>query len=250
MRRRDAVPARENLFRALRLAGGVVHRDDPRLFGLVVCKAGGETEAARVEQAHSPNAPPVAATHEVDHLFVCSMRVQTHRKTMFRGGARDPPRGRDGVHEAIEVALTEPGDLAAATANDAFVRIVGNHEVAGAERLDRHGFDLCGLAAGAAINDLLNHRAGGLARFVLPVVVSPADDQAGLVPDDLRAHGESARLEALDDDRSVESAVPDVGHRTREQLPRLAPVSSVIVEHGAGGQLTRSDAKRSRHAGS
>ena len=114
---------------------------------------------------------------------------------MLRGGARDPARSRDRVHQAVELALTEPGDLAAATANDALERIVGDHEVTGAQRLNRHLFDPCGLGTSAALDDLLDHRAGRLARLVLPMVVAAAQHQSLLSPDDLAADREAGRFE-------------------------------------------------------
>ena len=115
---------------------------------------------------------------------------------MLRGGTGDPSRSRDRVHQAAELAMTEPRDLAPATVNDALARVAGNNEVARAKRLYRHLFDFCRLGPSAALDDLLDHRAGGLARFMLPVIISTADDQPCLVPDDLRANGKAAGFEA------------------------------------------------------
>ena len=47
-------------------------------------------------------------------------------------------------------------------------------------------------------------------RLVLPVIVAAADDQPGLVPDDLRADGKAAGLEAGGDRGGVQGAMPDI----------------------------------------
>src|SRR5882724_13017239 len=107
---------------------------------------------------------------------------------MLWSGASDPPRSRDSVHQTVRLALTEPSDLTAPTTNDALARIIGNHKVAHAKSLDGHLFNLCRLGASAAFDNLLDHRAGGLARLVLPVIVAAAERKAVLGPDDLRPH--------------------------------------------------------------
>ena len=110
---------------------------------------------------------------------------------MLWGGTSDPASSRNRAHEAVELTLTEPSDLPAATANDTFVGVVGNHDIADAKSLDRHLFDFCRLRASAALNDLLDHCSGGLARFVLPVIMAAAECETILAPDDLRPHLEA-----------------------------------------------------------
>ena len=133
----------------------------------------------------------------------------------------------------------EPGDLAAAAANDALVRIVGHDEVAGAEGLDRNLRNLRRLGTRPALDHLLHYRACGLARLVLPVVVAAAEHQALFGPNDLRPDGEAASLEALGDGRRMQRAMPDVGDFAGEERPGLAPVGAVVIQHLAGAAGAR-----------
>ena len=134
------------------------------------------------------------------------------------------------MHQAIELALAEPSDLSAPTTNHALARVIGNNVVARAKGFDGHLFDLCGLGAGAALNDLLDHRAGGLAWLMLPMIIATADHEARLVPDDLRADVEAACLQARCEGGGVKGGVPDIDHVAGKQRPCLAPVGAVVVQ--------------------
>src|SRR5690242_17495508 len=108
-------------------------------------------------------------------------------------------------------------------------------------------------ALGLAVRDLPHRRLLAVARpvapaalphripagLMLPVIVAAADDQAGLVPDDLRAHRKAGSFQALRHRCRMERPMPDVDDIARKQRPGLAPVGAVIVEDPAGGELLR-----------
>ena len=159
MRRRDPVPARQNLFRTLRLADGI---GEPKSIqassALLSARRVDETEAARIETGRTrPDAPPVAAAHELDRLLVCRSRVQAHRKAALWGGTSEPrPAAEHRVHQAVELALTKPSDLPAPTANELLWQgLRGNDVVARAKGFDGHLFHPCRLGAGTALDNLL-----------------------------------------------------------------------------------------------
>src|SRR5690606_13430937 len=66
-------------------------------------------------------------------------------------------------------------------------------------------------------------------RLVLPVVMTAADREAGLAPDDLGTHIEPARLDRVGHLRCEATRVPDVGNVAGEQRVRLAPVHAVVI---------------------
>ena len=72
------------------------------------------------------------------------------------------------------------------------------------------------------------------AGFMLPVIVTAAEDQPVLGPDDLRPDGEARVRQAVGHGRGMQRAMPDIGDITREQRPCLAPVGPVVVQHLAG----------------
>jgi hypothetical protein len=72
---------------------------------------------------------------------------------------------------------------------------------------------------------------------MLPVIVAAANDQAGLVPDDLRTHGKATGFEAGGNRRCVKGTMPDIGHIAGEQRPGLPPVGTIVVEHLAFGEV-------------
>src|SRR5258708_32339266 len=71
------------------------------------------------------------------------------------------------------------------------------------------------------------------ARFVLPMIVAPAERKPILGPDDLGAHVEAGSLKGLLDLARVPARVPDIGNRSGEQGPRIPPVGAIIVSHFA-----------------
>src|SRR6267378_1452920 len=127
-------------------------------------------------------------------------------------------------------------------ASHAFDRLLGTVPPAllarlGAERVVIADFTDRGLRAIAL-------PVAGLARahcvpagFVLPVIVSAAQREVLLGPDDLSAKLQPAGGEAGSNDVAVESAVPDVGDISGEQRIRFPPVGAIVVEHFASREL-------------
>jgi len=67
--------------------------------------------------------------------------------------------------------------------------------------------------------------------FVLPVVITAAQDQPLLGPDDLRPDGEASDFKTFGDRGCMQRAMLDIGDVAGEERPRLAPVGAIIVQH-------------------
>src|SRR3954466_6437576 len=92
--------------------------------------------------------------------------------------------------------------------------------------LDRPDRRLLPAAVPVALLALAHSVPAGL---VLPVIVAAADDQPGLVPNDLAANNEPGLLQPLCLLNAAQTAVPNVGDISGKVLPRLCPVGEVIV---------------------
>src|ERR1019366_9714112 len=71
------------------------------------------------------------------------------------------------------------------------------------------------------------------ARFVLPVVVAPAQGEVLFGPDDLRADSEVRLLQSPRYLGCMQTGMPDVGDVAGKQSIRSCPVDSVIVRNAA-----------------
>jgi len=71
--------------------------------------------------------------------------------------------------------------------------------------------------------------------LVAPVIVAARDDQARLIPNDLRPRNEAGAPQTLLDGRGVQRAVPHVGDIPREQLPGRLPIRAVVVRDLSDG---------------
>jgi hypothetical protein len=67
------------------------------------------------------------------------------------------------------------------------------------------------------------------ARLMLPVIVTAAEHEVLLGPNDLRTDDERRRSQARLDDPGVETAMPDIGDVAREQGPGLTPIRAIVV---------------------
>ena len=69
---------------------------------------------------------------------------------------------------------------------------------------------------------------------MLPVIISPAENEPVLGPDDLRPDGKTGGGQAFGDGRGMQRAMPDIGHIAGKQRPGRAPVGTIVVQHLAG----------------
>ena len=63
-----------------------------------------------------------------------------------------------------------------------------------------------------------------------PLVISAADDESRLVPDDLATNGEADSKQRGFHLARVQAGVPHISDVTREQRPGLAPVRVIVIE--------------------
>src|SRR5580704_4904466 len=67
--------------------------------------------------------------------------------------------------------------------------------------------------------------------FVLPVIVTAAQGEVLLGPDDLRAKLEPASSEAGGDDVAVQRSEPNIGGISGEQRIGFLPIRAIVIEH-------------------
>src|SRR6185503_1635363 len=72
------------------------------------------------------------------------------------------------------------------------------------------------------------------ARFVLPMIRSPAQGKMLFGPDNLRAYLKSGLPDPDGHFRGMHAGVPDIDHVTRKQPVSGRPVGSVVVRYGPG----------------
>jgi hypothetical protein len=70
---------------------------------------------------------------------------------------------------------------------------------------------------------------------VLHVVVTAADSEIVLAPDNLHPYQQPDRLKTVLYDCGLGACVPHVSYIAREQRPRLTPISTVIIRHLTDG---------------
>src|SRR5262249_14018207 len=75
------------------------------------------------------------------------------------------------------------------------------------------------------------------AAFVLPVIITAAQREMLLRPDDLSAQLEPAGRQPRGDEIAVHRAVPDIGGISRKQRIGLLPVRAIVVQHLALREL-------------
>src|ERR1041385_7984441 len=64
---------------------------------------------------------------------------------------------------------------------------------------------------------------------MLHMIMSAADDKMLFTPDNLAADLKPTRFQTLSYSHRFRAGVPHVSHRSTEQLPRIAPIGSIVI---------------------